>query len=571
MINIIKLFIRLFLYKFLLFNLDIFKRFLFEKHFYLFNKFITLYAPSSVSTEFRKILFSNDQDLHDELYGDSNFLFNSKDFLNYLKNLDRLKFNLLNFNYLLNFRQYTRSKFFINLKMKISNFILLKQLTVIKFNKILFNDIIFEKIKLLYAKKSFFSYIIIFVEFLILLFYTIFSTKLKKKVNLGIYNYLSVNQYNMNLKKYFYLRMNVFRDYLLLKEDLKKNTYFVFFFKVLKKIDFIYFYFLNIFAKLLFFLKKINVLFFLMFLILFNFNVSFLKKFKNLGIYLYLQIYFFINKSNYTILKNYISLCFFFFKFLKLNIYNFFFSFKFLYFLQVLYFYKYINFYKFLFFFIKNRNIAYLNLLSILFTIKKDLKRRYEIIMSQTFARQKNDFKDLDIYEYINNISPEDKNKDLFFLLYLSKFQNKYKNYLYYNKGFSFFNKIFKRKNFKKLNLIKLSNKKKNFRINSVKKFHLSFFSKYLYNLVNWLFLIKNKKTLYLSSFLLRKLFFQNQNKLFSFKKMFFFTNLHILFKIRYFRLSNRIKFFIKLNNLLNLKILKKKKKNLKRTLSSIK
>jgi hypothetical protein len=571
MIDIIKLFIKLFLYKFLLFNLDIFKRFLFEKHFYLFNKFITLYVPSSVSTEFRKILFSKDQDVHDELYGDSNFLLNSKNFLNYLKNFDRLKFNLLNFNYLLNFRQYNRSKFFIDLKTKISNFVFLKQLTATKFNKILFTDIIFEKIKLLYVKKSFFSYVVFFIEFLILLFYIIFFKK-KKKTNFSIYNYLSIEQHNVNLKKYFNLRMNIFHEYLLLKKDLKKNSYFVFLIEGLKKVDFIYFYFLNIFTKLLFFLNKINLLFFLMFLILFTFDFSFLKNFKKLGLYFYFQIYFFINKINFIYcvnFKNYILSFFSFSKFFKLTVYNFFLSFKVLFFFKLIYFYKYTNFYKFLFFFIKNRNKAYLNLLSILFSIKKDLKRRYEIIMSQTFTRQKNDFKDLDIYEYINNISPEDKNKDLFFLLYLSKFRNKYKNYLYYNKGFSSFGKMFKRKNLKKINLIKLNNKKKNIKkVNYIKDSHLSFFSKYLYNLGSWLFLIKNnKKTTYLSSFLLRKLFFQNQNKVFNLKKMFFFTNLDILFKIRYFRLSNKIKFFLKLNNLLYLNILKTRNKKFKKSI----
>ena len=161
MFNIIKLFIKLFLYKFLLFNLDVFKRFLFEKHFYLFNKFITLYGPSSVSTEFRKVFFSKENDNHDELYGDSNFFLNAKTLLSYLKSYNRLKFNLFNFNYLLKFRQYNRSLFFFKFKRNLKNS---KNFSKILNFSITINDIIMEKFKIIYTKKSIFSYIYLFLN-----------------------------------------------------------------------------------------------------------------------------------------------------------------------------------------------------------------------------------------------------------------------------------------------------------------------------------------------------------------------------------------------------------------------
>jgi hypothetical protein len=575
MINLIKLFTKLLLYKFLLFILNIFKQFLFEKHFYLFNKFINLYGPSSVSTEFRRLSFVKDNDKHDELYGDSNFVFGSKFFFNYLKNFRQLKFNLLNFNYLLTFRQYTRSLFFFELnnkKLLASNFLNFsyKKLN----NRIFFFDILVEKLKLLYSRKnSIFSYLIIFFEFLFILFKTIFFNFYKKKKITNICNYLNINKNSKNLKRYYELKFFVFNEYLFLRQELKKRFKFLIFF--IQQIDFVLNYSIIIFSFFLLsnFLKnfqRINFFIFFIFLNLLRYDILLL-----------FPINFFIFLKNIIsivlLIKKIISFFFSNRLFIFINFSNFFFSnfllrLKYFFFTKIFYFYKYNVFIKFLYCFIKKRNFAYLNLLSILFTIKKDLKRRYKLLVSQTNSRQKNDFRDLNIQEYINNVLPEDKNKDFYFFSYLSKFLKRKNLYLIRNNKF-FFNKNFKRKIFKKYNIEKLKNKKhflNNNHLNKKKnifKYTFFFSKKYINNMQDWLFLLKkNKHIEKLSYFLLRKLSFYRTVKQFKIIKLFFNSRLLFFFNIKYLRLSNKIKvFFFSYNTLVRLKISKLKRKKKKR------
>lgn len=274
MIDILKIFIKLLLYKFLLFILNIFKLFLFEKHFFLFNKFINLYGPSSVSTEFRKILFSKDNDVHDEYYGDSNFFFKSKNFLNYFKNINYLKLNLLNFTYLLNFRQYNRSLFFFKLKKQGLNF---DNSYKNDKNYILFLDVIFEKIKLIYAKKSIFSYIILFIEFLLIFFRVYISNLLnRKKKSFNINHYLFKKKNSKNFKKYSVLRVDIFNQYLNLKYILKKKVSFLFFINIFKNVDFLIYYFNFIFNNIYTSIIRLNVLVFFIFLCCFRFKFYFI-------------------------------------------------------------------------------------------------------------------------------------------------------------------------------------------------------------------------------------------------------------------------------------------------------
>lgn len=566
MFNIIKLFIKLFLYKFLLFNLDVFKRFLFEKHFYLFNKFITLYGPSSVSTEFRKVFFSKENDNHDELYGDSNFLLNSKNLLSYLKSFNRLKFNLLNFNYLIKFRQYNRSIFFLKFRRKLFN--LKNLLNFLKGSNfsITFYDIIIEKFKTFYAKKSIFSYLYLFLNFLIILLKVLFNNLKKKKKNLNafVYEQLINNQNKLNMQYYSDFRLSIFNQYLLIKKDIRKKINFNF----LKKIDFFYFIIINRFFEYFFFFKKFVFIYLFIYTHLINFvYLNFLKKKKYLIIEFLFLIFLnfkkiFINFF-YFLLKIY-YLIFLRIKLFNFSIYNFFLNFKFFFILKIFFIYKHKLFCNFFYRYMQKRNISYLNLISILFTIKKDLKKRYIVLTSQTRTRQKNDLKDLDFYDNINNNLPEEKNKDFFFFAHLSMLFKKKKRYLFFNKHFFFSNKRVKQKFFKKFNLLKLKKNQQDNKIrnNLINLYYLSFFSKYLYNMSGWLILLKNNKNNYLIKFILRKIFFYKYIKFLKFKKTFFFVDLNNFLKIRYYRLSNKVRIFFKeLNSILKLNLLKKKKR----------
>lgn len=134
--------------------------------------------------------------------------------------------------------------------------------------------------------------------------------------------------------------------------------------------------------------------------------------------------------------------------------------------------------------FIKQRTLSYLNLLGILFSIKKDLKRRYKIFMSQIVARQKNDFRDLSVQEYVNNIFPEEKNKDFSFFYFLSKFF-KQKKYLIKNRNLFFLNKLYQKKHIKKFRLIK---KQEIYKFKKFKNSYNNNFYKYCSNLQTFFF-----------------------------------------------------------------------------------
>ncbi len=594
MLNLLNLFLRLLFFKTKLYFLQKLKELLFHRHFFLFNKFIELYNESSVSTEIKKYVFKETLDLNDELSGDSNFLIQPGRYLQHLKFFNTKLNYSQNYRRILRRRQYLRSLFFIRYKKKKlfhndKNYLTLYNFKSLKKNYFFIDlkKIFIEKFKLIYNGKEFSSYLIFFFKFLYLLLKLLLKFAISKIFffqNKKFKNFLFNNlDYLPDDSTYLKLRFKFFNDYIVILNIFNKERNIVF-----KK----YSIFLNFKFKNNWFLNKNFINFFLFILnIFFYFLIKIFILINILWLFLfYLSYEFIICMNNFLIFLNmffnflkyilkFSNTLNIFFRNLKISklilkfsnffkyIYKFFFFkinlFFLIFYLNFFFFFKYIFFYFFIMKFYKKRNFAFLELLGILFSIKKDLKRRHKLLMNQKF-RQKMDFRDLNLQEFVNQISKEQINNDFFSFLNLKKRKNHYlfyrskKNLIYSEFSQHFLNKT-KKKNKQLLNVVYNSYKK-----NLNDFLNLNFLKFYKNSLIKWYFLFKTFKGYNLHiNFLLRKSSFIDIFQ-FSRLKMFLnFLNLEKFLKIKYLNLENKFKLKLNKNNFfINKKIISNKNFN---------
>lgn len=576
--KIIILFFRLFLYKSLFFFLNIFQNLLFEKHFYLFNKFLNLYTTSAVSTESKKLPFVHNSDIHDELYGDSNSFFSFQKYLYYFKNYNKLIFNIVNFRKLLAYRQYYRALFFFKYNHKIqekfrkNKFFFFNKFSV--FNKNLSNikffDILKEKYKLIYINKNYFSYMILFFEFTFLIinnfFYKYIIIKKKKKLLSFLQKPNKNFYYSKNYWEYIRLRQIFFDQYLNILNDYNKQK------NVFKfKNNFLFVKYFKVNIKIFFFIKPFLILIIILNYIFFMIFNLFLKfKFLTVINFFFINMFRLSIKTFFSSVVKFLNFCFFKIRnIFTLNFKNlkniFYYIFYISFFCK---FYYYIE-YKIFTFFVdkinKLRNFSYLEILGILFIIKNDLKIRQKNLLNQTKTRQIHDFKDIDIHEFVNNVLPEEKNHDFFFFSKFLKKKIKNKNFDF-SKRRRFFNstKLVNRKlnfNFKLTKVFK----KVNFKTKFINLYYKDFFFKYSFLLNNYWFFFSNYslRNNDLFYFYFRRLFYYKSIIFSKIKTHSYFLNFENYFKIKYFKLSTKYK----LKNLdlttfiQNFLIFKKKKK----------
>ncbi len=572
MLNLINLFLKLLFFKFKLYFLYKLKELLFQKHFFLFNKFIELYNESSVSTEIKKYVFKETLDLNDELSGDSNFFIQPAKYFQYLKFFNTKLNYSQNYRKILRRRQYLRSLFFIKYKKKklFSNDKL--YLSLYKFNSLKknyfflnFREIFIEKFKLIYNGKKITSYLIFFFKFFYLLLKLLskfiisnFFFLRRKKIKFFLFNNLRSFS---NDSDYLKLRNKFFNEYIIIKnlfdnqknivlrkykieKKLFQNNFFV------AKFNFFYFIlniFFYVFFKIFIFINLLWILLFYLlymiysynFLKFFNIFFNFLKIILNFSKEIIYYILF-LKFSIFNLTSKFLIFLKSIYKYYFLKKINLFFSFFLIYFFNFFFNLKYFFFFFFIKTYYKKRNFAFLELLGILFSIKKDLKRRHKLLMNQKF-RQKMDFRDLNLQEFVNQIIKEEKNNDFFLFLNLKKkkdnlkFYKLKKNLIYNDFSQQIFNKRKKIKNFFFFNCFYNQNFKNFINLNYFKFYHSSL-TKF-----NFFFKIFGNHNLDIN-FLLRKLSFIDIFKFSQFKIFFNFLKLDEFLKIKYLNLENKFK-----------------------------
>jgi hypothetical protein len=563
-----KSFLSLIFFKIKLLLFDFLKNLLYLKHLDLYAMFLRLYMKSSVSTESKDLFFNQQRDINDELYGDSNFFLPISNFFSYLKDKNRIFFFSVNFYKILRKRQTSRAFFLLKYKKKkkyysycfkdyiLSNLRVFNVFSLVKKNffNITIKKIFLEKIKQVYLQKNLFSYIIFLLNFIKIFFKFFYSNFLYKRTKKRLVNFLEYS-FNKTLDfEYQNLRTSIFNDFILAQKNFRLNfgkfdlefikKIFIklnnFFFFVKK-----FFLFFSFFVSIFYFFNTIFILTDIVFFLLLLFIIKFFQFFFFDFIikpFLFLILKF----LNYVkLFKNFnfsFNLNFFFWKNLK--------SLNFLYYLKYYFFFFFINKFS------KFRNYAYLELCGILFSIKKDLKRRYFSMLKQN----NESFNDVD------NVKLPIKNRDFSIFKQLLKKKIDYKrkknllrNKLTFNSSLYIQNLISKgfNNNYYDVYLdVNLMYKKNN--VNYFKNLYYNqFFEKYKHNLLIWSILVKAEKSENLVNFLFRKMSYHNKFFFFKIKTIYYLLKLENLFKIRFLKLSNKFK-FIKFKKTI---ILTKKKK----------